>query len=129
MKFCPIPKDTILYHGTDVVFDSINLPAWFCLKRAAAEKWAGWGSVSRGERRLLTYKTDIALDLIDTQEYADWDALCNLVGDDTTWGVARRCHERGYAGWYGKAEIMVCSPCVQLVSVDSVSDSIVPWGR
>lgn len=123
---------TPLFHGTDAPegFKVPRGPAWFCHSLDEAARWAGWGSVARGPRRVLQVALTVDLLLLNTIRREDWDALCVLVDRDTTRGVAEAVKSRGWGGWVGRAEVLVADTCsLRPVGEFTVSDAVVPYGR
>jgi hypothetical protein len=78
---------------------------------------------------VLVLRVDADLRVVDTRSREDWEALCELVGDDTTWGVARKVEELGLGGWYGNTEVLIASQVLEPVEIKLVANSVVPWGR
>lgn len=130
MKFRTLAAGTLLYHGTDLRFRRPKNISWFAFNFDAAARWAGWGSVPRGPRRVITCRTTADLTLVDTEKKEDWNALCTIAGDDLIMVVARAVERMKYGGWYGNTEIMLTdTACLEVVETNPVGDEIIPHGR
>lgn len=115
MKTIILPANTQLHHGTDSKrrFKMPKGPAWFCEQWDAAAPWAGWrktGPGIGGVRRVLSLYTTAEITLLDTVSFEDWNAMGLELLDDPepgTYEAALAVAKAGYAGWYGKTEIML----------------------
>lgn len=110
---------TTLYHGTDSAGDFLipDGPAWFCLDKEKALEWTGWSEGpckgrKKGEPRVLAVTLAKNVTLLDTTSRVVWIALCHRFDfdDAQNYELAHKLKEKGYAGWYGPTEVLLCRP-------------------
>lgn len=137
MKMTTLNEGLHLYHGTDVEIPtcSIRGPGWFCFGLASAQKWAGWAKTEGGGlRRVLVFRLVRPLVVIDTVTRSSWvDALreLGLHPDESGWQAAKVAKERGYAGWKGGNEVMICDPasCLHYLTTNPVPTTMKSYGE
>lgn len=121
-----LPAGTTVFHGTDSAGEFLipDGPAWFAFDQAKAKQWAGWSQGmpagrTKADRRVLVLRTTADVSLLDTRKVRDWEKLClDLCGDPEAgmYVVAQEVRQAGYAGWYGRTEMLLGNPAAWLAS-------------
>ena len=123
-----LPAGTKLFHGTDSAGEFLvpDGPAWFAFNLSKAQQWAGWSQSmpagrTKADRRVLVLRSRADVSLLDTRKRSDWEKLClELCGDPEAgmYAVAEQVRQAGYAGWYGRTEVLLTDPAIWLAPKD-----------
>jgi len=140
IRLSPIPKGTILYHGTnsDEEFDVPDGPAWFSTSQIVAEKFSAWhGDELSKNRRIIKYRVRNRIPkIVNIESNMDMEAIIRKIerweeelNEASPTEIAETLCSAGYNGWnipnnYGhrQSDTMLCVPdnWLDLISKEKV---------